>query len=410
MQKHIPFLINEPIIGRNGMRKYSNKFYFIAVLLLTLTILSYFYIDYKKASIPDTFTVVTGESSAVFEDNNIDINSLKKGENSVDIKLMGVVPLKSVSIDVVDSQMVIPCGIPVGIYIETEGILVVDVVEITDVNGNNVCPALAKIQKGDYILEVDGEKVTSKSQLISAINKSKGADIVLKINRNGTESEIKVRPVCTGNDEYKLGIWVRDDTQGVGMLTYVTMDGQFAALGHGIHDPDTGKLMELSDGALFDAHIFNIVKGEENSPGELIGSIYYGMSTKLGEINSNTEKGIYGTYEADNIELFTPMQIAYKQDIEVGPAEIYTAVDGEVKSYDIEIIGVNMNSKEDEKGFMLKVVDRELLELTGGVVQGMSGSPIIQDGKIVGAVTHVLVNDPTKGYGIFIENMLEECD
>lgn len=391
------------------MRRHSNKLFYIAAVLLTISILSFFYIDYKKASIPDTFTVVAGESAAVFEDNNIDVNALKKGQNDVDVKLMGVLPLKSVSVNVVDSQMLIPCGIPVGIYIETEGILVIDVVDITDANGNSICPAMSKIQKGDYILEANGIKTESKNQLINIINDSRGEDIILKIKRNGVESEVKVQAVSTGNDEYKLGIWIRDDTQGVGMLTYVTMDGQFAALGHGIHDPDTDELMELADGALFEAHILDIVKGKENAPGELIGSIYYGMSTKLGEITSNTEKGIYGTYEADNIELNTPMQIAYKQDIELGDAYVYTAVDGQVKAYDIEIIDINMNSREDEKGFMIKVVDDELIELTGGVVQGMSGSPVIQNGKIIGAVTHVLVNDPKKGYGIFIETMLEEC-
>ena len=389
------------------MKKVFGRLYYVAIILLVISILSFFYIDYKKASIPDSFTVVAGESSAVFEDNNIDVSTLSKGENNVDVKLMGVLPLKSVSVNVVDSQMLIPCGTPVGIYIETEGILVIDVVEITDVNGNTASPTLSKIKKGDYILEANGVKTESKSQLIKAINNSKGEDIVLKIKRNQVESEIKVQAVQTGNEEYKLGIWIRDDTQGVGMLTYVTMDGQFAALGHGIHDPDTDELMELSDGALFEAHILDIVKGREKNPGELIGSIYYGISTKLGKITANTEKGIFGTYEADDIDLSKAMQIAYKQDIKRGAAEIYTAVDGEVKAYDIEIIDINLNSKTEEKGFMFKVVDEELLELTGGVVQGMSGSPVIQNGKIIGAVTHVLVNAPTKGYGIFIENMLE---
>lgn len=374
------------------MRRFLSVLDYFIVTILVISIIAYFYVDYRKNSLPDNFTLLEGTTAAVFEQNNIDTQHLSRGENSVDVKLLGILPLKSVSIDVVENQMLIPCGTPVGIYIETEGILVIDVVNIRDSDGNEVCPASPIIQKGDYILEVNGEVMNTKAELIKAINDSDGNDIIIKIKRNGEISKVKLKPVFTENKDYKLGIWVRDNTQGVGMLTYVTLDGNFAALGHGIHDTDTNELMELSEGALYEASILGIVKGEKNSPGELIGSIYYDKSTRLGEIFENTEKGIYGEYLADNLYEAVPMQIAYKQDIKQGAAQIYTSVDGECRAYDIEVLSINLNSKEDEKGFMFNVVDQELINLTGGVVQGMSGSPIIQDGKIVGAVTHVCVN------------------
>ena len=392
------------------MKKFFNRLYYPAVVLLALCILSFFYYEYKRESIPDSFTLIEGETSPVLESNNIQAATLKKGTNSVNIKLFGMLPLKTVSIDVVDRSMLIPCGMPVGIYIETEGVLVIDVVEVTDAEGNKSVPAGSKVYAGDYILEANGIKTESKDDLIDIVNNSKGEDIVLKISRNDVISEVRVKPVKTADNEYMLGIWIRDNTQGVGMLTFVTLDGKFGALGHGIYDPDTNKLMELSDGSLYQADILDVVKGKADAPGELIGSIYYSNSTKLGDITANTDKGIYGTCSVDVNNFGTAMQIGYKQDIETGAAEIYTCVDGELKAYDIEIVDIDLNAKDGEPGFMVKVVDEELLEHTGGIVQGMSGSPVIQNGKIIGAVTHVLVNDPTRGYGIFIEDMLKAGD
>ena len=213
----------------------------------------------------------------------------------------------------------------------------------------------------------------------------------------------------TDTDKYMLGIWVRDNAQGLGTVTYLDVNSRFGALGHGIHDVDTNELLDISEGTLYVTSIKDIQKGEDGIPGGLEGIIVYNNYNILGTITDNTEAGIFG--KIDRIDaLFTdqtPVSTLAKEEIKEGPAVIRCAVEGKVKEYDIEITGVDIRTEEVNKGIVLEVTDEELLKVTGGIVQGMSGSPILQDGKLVGAVTHVFVNNPTIGYGIFIENMLK---
>ena len=208
---------------------------------------------------------------------------------------------------------------------------------------------------------------------------------------------------------FKLGAWVRDDTQGIGTVTYVDMNGSFGALGHGISDSDTGKLVDIRGGELYDTQIMGIEKGTSGKPGVMSGVIYYGKGTKLGEVTANTEEGIFGTVNRRFLERFQSeaIPVGFRQDVHKGQAFIRSDVSGEMRDYEIEIQKVDHTSLQKNKGMVIRVVDEELLKLTGGIVQGMSGSPIIQDGKLIGAVTHVFIQDSTKGYGIFIENMLE---
>ena len=229
------------------------------------------------------------------------------------------------------------------------------------------------------------------------------------MERNGEVSSIKVSPTQTGREEYKLGIWVRDDTQGIGTVTYMDGDGNYGALGHGISDVDTGLLMNLDGGNLYHTEILSVVKGEKGSPGEMTGVIRYRNSEILGTITENTDQGIFGkiTRQKEGFAVGEPVEIAYKQEITAGPATILSAVDGTVKEYSIEIEKINLNSREANKSMVIRVTDEELLEKTGGIIQGMSGSPILQNGKLIGAVTHVFVQDSARGYGIFIEHMLE---
>jgi stage IV sporulation protein B len=216
-----------------------------------------------------------------------------------------------------------------------------------------------------------------------------------------------LNPVKCSEEDYKLGIWVRDDTQGIGTLTYVREDKTFGALGHGISDADTGGLLQIKDGQLYETEILGIHKGSQGSPGELSGLIRYEDDNILGEILSNTELGIFGKLDkAEELQLKT-MEVAYKQELELGEATILCQVDGEVEEYEIEITKIDKSHSDTNKGFVLKVTDERLLEKTGGIVQGMSGSPVIQNGKFVGAVTHVFVQDSTGGYGIFAETMLD---
>ncbi len=331
------------------------------------------------------------------------------GQYSLEVELFGLFSFREIQVEVVEEEMVVPCGCPIGIYLDMDGILIVGTGQVTDLQGNTSEPAYGLVRSGDYILQVDDREVDTKEDLVEAICDSNGKSVVLTVRRSGQEIKVEVPVVQTAAEEYKAGIWVRDDTHGIGTLSYVDMDGGFGALGHGISDSDTGQVIEDDGGLLYDATIRSVIKGTINGPGSLAGVINYGDSHQLGEIHDNTECGIYGQLSEEAKRRFDQwecMPVAYRQEVKVGPAQIRCCVDGEVEDYDIQIIRADMSSTGN-KGLVLQVTDDRLLALTGGIVQGMSGSPIIQDGKLVGAVTHVLVNDPTRGYGIFIENMLK---
>ena len=234
----------------------------------------------------------------------------------------------------------------------------------------------------------------------------------MEVVRRNEMITLALTPVQTEDGTYKLGIWVRDNIQGIGTLTFTTQEGEFAALGHGISDVDTGERLEISKGELYEAKILSVQKGAVGSPGELRGVIDYEDSKVLGQIENNTSNGISGTLKKEKQTILEGelYPIGLKQEIQTGSAKILCDVGEGVKEYEIEITEVNWNAKDSNKSFVIHAVDEKLMELTGGIVQGMSGSPIIQNGKLVGAVTHVLVNDPTRGYGIFIENMLEAAE
>ena len=333
----------------------------------------------------------------------------EKGSYQVGLKLFGVIKLKDIQVDVVDTRYAIPCGSPIGIYLKSDGVMVIGTGRITGSDGMEVEPAYGILKSGDYIEAFNGKPMNTKEDLIRAVSESGGQDCVLQVRREGEDVDISLKPVQGADGQYKLGAWVRDDTQGIGTLTYLDEDGSFGALGHGISDIDTSTLLNLQSGTLYNTDIRAVVKGENGVPGELSGIIRYSGDEILGIIEENTGIGIFGSITADISELSCcdALDIAYKQEIEEGPATLLSAVDGEVKEYDISIEKINLNSSDANKSMVIRVTDEELLEITGGIVQGMSGSPILQNGRIVGAVTHVFVNDPTKGYGIFIENMLE---
>lgn len=329
---------------------------------------------------------------------------------TMNCKLFGIFDLKNVTLQIVEGQQVVPCGVPIGIYMETDGVLVIGSGKVKNANGTEIEPAHGIVQSGDYILAVNGHSISDKEDLQNVVKEAENTDIVLNLRRNGEEIEVKTSAVVDSAGERKLGIWVRDNIQGIGTLTYVTTDGRFGALGHGISDIDTGTLMELENGSLYSTQIIDVVKGKAGEPGELTGVIRYRDNLKRGDIEVNNDSGIYGTANETLIgELpYETMEIGLKQDIEIGPAIIRCAVDGVVQDYDAYIERVELNSDAVNKGIVLRVTDEDLLEKTGGIVQGMSGSPIIQNNKLIGAVTHVFVQDSTRGYGIFVENMLEQ--
>ncbi len=332
-----------------------------------------------------------------------------KNRYQISYKLLGKIPLKTVNVEVVDREQVYAGGLPIGIYLETKGVLVVGTGTVQSIQGKSCIPAENVVLEGDYITAANGSPLKNKEELIACINESGGNAIALEVQRSGKLLHLEVTPVQTGENEYKAGIWVRNDTQGIGTLTYVDQEGQFGALGHGISDVDTGELMEIRDGLLYNAEVVSIVKGVQGEPGELAGVIHYSEGYQIGEIKENTGQGIYGTvtafpHLASELSL---CEIGYRQEAEEGPAVVVSMVDGVRKEFEVEIQELRYHVKEENKGMVLKVTDEELLKLTGGIVQGMSGSPILQNGRLIGAVTHVFVNDPTKGYGIFIEDMLD---
>ena len=318
--------------------------------------------------------------------------------------MFGILPVKEVSLEVIEELEVIPGGSVIGLQVETEGIMVLGTGEVTLADGSTTDPAKGLLKSGDYIVGINGKMNVTREDLLDSIGKE---ELNLTVKRGNKMISVKIQPVKDASGKYKLGAWIRTDAQGIGTITYTTSSGKFGALGHGITDVDTGLLMKIDHGKLYDAEVLSVVKGKNGTPGELIGIIRQSGISLMGEITDNSSKGIYGQIKFGWMDDKETVPVALKQDIELGKATILCQVDSEVREYEIEIERIELGRTNDNKGLVIRVTDKALLKKTGGIVQGMSGSPILQNGKLIGAVTHVLVNDPTRGYGIFIEAMLE---
>lgn len=409
-----------------GIKKY--RISLAVVFLLTLLAACAVYYSVCRQSIPDTIRLAIDAPSefdykipaiGVISDEKqeIDTVDLKKkfqlkseqrGNYKMETKLFGFVKLKEVTIEALERQTAAPSGKLTGIYIETDGLFVIDTAEVTTKDGEKM-PAKNKLKSGDYITKIDGENINSKMGFLEKINESKGKTIVLTVIRSDSTKKVRIKPVIDEEDgQYKIGAYIRNNTQGIGTITY-TQGQKFAALGHGISDIDLGSLLSIRGGEIYQAEITNIKKGSAGSPGEIVGMIDYREENLKGSIVKNTKNGIFGVFFQEQREE-DQIPVALKQEVKEGAAQIISYVSGEREEYDIQITSVDKGNNEKLKGMTIKVTDEKLKKLTNGIVQGMSGSPIIQDGKLVGAVTHVFVSDPTKGYGIFIENMLDEAE
>ncbi len=307
--------------------------------------------------------------------------------------------------DVRDVRL-IPGGDVFGARVFMPGVMVASLCEV-NTEGGSVRPAESGgIQKRDLITHVDGREIRHAKQLTDMVEKSLGKSLSLTVERKGETLTLSLTPaLCAENGRYRLGVIVRDRTAGIGTVTFIDpKDGSFGGLGHGICDPETGEVIPLSRGNVTDVHLLGITRGESGAPGELRGVL--GMRRR-GALTVNSASGVFGvlTDLPQNAEK-EALPIARASQVKVGKAHILcTLSDGEKCRYEIEITKINEKNK-DSKCFSIRVTDPALIEKTGGIVQGMSGSPIIQNGRLIGAVTHVTVNDPTAGYGIFIENML----
>ena len=395
-------------------QKKYRKFLWYALVgtLLSLFILIY---GTMKDHIPDEIFVYADEETdweTFFQEPLISyyetVEVSQNGSYQIRCKWLGVLPLKTIKVHTVEKQEVLVSGSPVGIYMETKGVLVIDSGEITDREGIRRTPAEHIIQSGDYICEIDGKVLTGKRQLMQLVRENQGEPMELQVIRHQETIKLEMTPVETEDGSYKLGIWVRDNIQGIGTLTYVEPNGTFGALGHGISDADTGERLEISDGDLYRADILSIRKGTAGTPGELRGVINYREENRIGTICGNSQYGIRGQMEPGKYtESMKKIPTGLKQEIQTGKAEIRCDIGDGIREYQCEILEIDSNARDTNKCFVLRITDDDLLSRTGGIVQGMSGSPVLQNGKLIGAITHVFVNDPTKGYGIFIENMME---
>ena len=318
----------------------------------------------------------------------------ERNEYTAKIKLFGLLPFKNATIKQISQKQLTVLGTPFGVKLYTKGVIVVDAEE-------GSAGLEAGVQVGDIVLSYNNVEIHSNEELRAQVEKSDGQKQKIKILRNQRVQNLWVTPTET-EDGYAIGLWVRDSAAGLGTLTYYDpQTNTLAGLGHSISDVDTGLTMPVEKGTLVTARITGVKEGEAGSPGELLG---YLDERELGQVRSNCEAGIFGDCDVDFKGV--TYSVALKNEIEVGPAQILCTLSGDTaRAYEIEISKIN-NNLEEYRNLCLTVTDPELLKQTGGIVQGMSGSPILQNGKLVGAVTHVLINDPTKGYGIFIENML----
>ncbi|MDR0978762.1 MAG: SpoIVB peptidase [Lachnospiraceae bacterium] len=327
--------------------------------------------------------------------------------STVNISLFNLIPLKKVTVNVIPSTTVIPIGSTVGLKLYTNGVLVVGMSEIEGSKPYEKC----NIKEGDMIISIEETAITCTADLVETVNTSNGNELDLTYVRDGKEYYTSITPTKTTSNEYKLGLWVRDAAAGVGTITYYEPStGNFGALGHGIVDIDTEDLISIANGEIVSTNILSIIKGERGNPGEIRGTIS-GQSS-IGEVFKNTNFGIYGrlnNLDSLNINYENEMEVAPRNEIKTGPAKIICSLENGVKEeYDIEIKKIYKNNNSDNKSMLIEVTDNDLLDLTGGIIQGMSGCPIIQNNKFIGAITHVLVNNPKQGYAIFGDLMIKQ--
>lgn len=352
--------------------------------------------------------VMAAFDAAGVKDCAADFSGSSMETKSVSLKLFGIFPIKDVSVCEVDEAAVIPCGIPFGIKMLTDGVMVVNITSFES-DGALVSPARdAGIKKGDVIISVSGKDVSSTEDIDAAVRESKGKTVGVKVLRSGLETVFFLKPVLSSDDNaYHAGMWLRDSSAGIGTMTfYDPSSGAFAGLGHPVCDVDTGEILPLCSGEAADVIITGVKKGSDGNPGELMGAFL--TDSSIGTINRNCNEGLYGVL--DSAPVFSAaLPIAQRQEVTEGPAFILSTICGaSPEQYEIEIVKTDISDSPKSHNLIIKVTDEHLINEAGGIVQGMSGSPIIQNGKLVGAVTHVFVSDPLRGYGIFADSMYGE--
>lgn len=394
---------------------------FFKGLSIFASILSCFILSFCKVTasyLPDKYKITSACTAdikkyiTVNADNNFTIKPVSK-ENiqtsfDANILFMNMIPIKKVSIEKIDDIYVVPGGSPFGVKLFTKGVIIVGISDIKTNEGVFNPAKQAGLQKGDIILNINRQEVNSNEELIKIVEESHGNELFAEVIRNGMKYETNIKPIkCDTDNIYKLGLWVRDSSAGIGTVTFWDEKTKiFGGLGHGICDVDTGALLPLSRGDIIKVNINGISKGMRGNPGEL--KAYFLEGEPIGILTENSYSGVYGKLNT-KISQKDALPVAMKQQVKKGKAQILTTTLGsEPEYYDIDITHINYNEKQASKNMIIKITDDKLLNQTGGIIQGMSGSPIIQNGMLIGAVTHVFVNDPQKGYAIFAENMISK--
>ena len=362
-----------------------------------MTVSEYDKINIGKTYVCQTLTNISSKNSGM---------PMQEYETSV--KLFNIFPIKNAKVTVTQRKYVVPGGNVFGIRLYTKGVMVIRVDEVTTPSGNQSPGKTAGLKEGDMIISVGGVTITRNKELSKIFASSKGDTLLMQIERDGQIKEIEFTPVLSDDSTYKGGLWIRDSTAGIGTVTwYDRTDGVFAGLGHAVCDVDTGEIMPLAGGDIVNATVNGCYKGSSGSAGELCGVFSSGT---IGQLYINSSTGVYGIMtEFDKTADILP--VALKQEVKEGAAQIICTVDQNgPEYYDAEIVKVFSSSTSTQRNMTIRIIDKQLLEKTGGIVQGMSGSPIVQNGMLVGAVTHVFLDDCTEGYGIFAENMLDTAE
>ncbi len=341
-------------------------------------------------------------------------NSMGSEKLEVAYKLFGIFPLRSGEVEVMKPMKLMPGGQSIGVTLQTKGVMVVGQAPVVDKSGKKTFPAKdAGIEVGDILLKINNQEVRSDQDVSNAVHlagEQKGSANILFKHQDQILEKI-VKPIfCVETGRYRMGLFVRDEAAGVGTLSFLDPESkQYGALGHVITDADTNQKIEIFNGKIMASSIYAIEKGKRGHPGEKIGS-FVSNSSFMGSIEKNTMTGIFGKMNGVVVNPYfkEPISVGWESEVKVGPAKIYTVIQGEkIEEFNVNIDRV-MHNRTDSKNMIVRVTDPRLLDVTGGIIQGMSGSPIVQDGKIIGAVTHVFVNDSQRGYGVFIQNMLNE--
>lgn len=339
----------------------------------------------------------------------------EEGNAEIGLSMLGIIPVKTVEVRSIESKKVFASGAPIGIKLKTNGIIIINVSGVFLEDGTKIIPAEnAGLLTGDVLIKAGGKDLKNISDLTGIIKNSGGKPVDIIYRRQDIEYKTTITPIQSGeDDEYRIGVWVRDSSAGIGTLTFINhANNVYGALGHGINDIDTGSLLQVGSGTLMESNIKGIKKGIKGAPGELEGD-FLNSSGIVGDIELNCEFGIFGKIDSKikKEKLGRLYSIGSHSAVTLGRATILTCLNGnQVEEYEIEIQRIARNDLSSTKNMVVQITDQRLLDSTGGIVQGMSGSPIIQDGRLIGAVTHVFINDPMRGYGVFIESMLSKAE